>query len=737
MFRAKKFSIKFFLAFTLFVLVLAPLNTVAANNSLFPTYSEPEEIGFPLTGGTTIYDGAVGIEDGNYVMYTTSKGIPAQFSVIDLETKETLRTLLMDGAHDSWHHEVAPDGTVYVAGGPYLWGYSPETKEITALAQIPESSLWALAVDEDSNAYIGTYPSGKVFKFEKATGQLHDYGKMIGKISQEYVRSMDYHDGFIYAGTAHDKLMKLNVETGEKVDIAEELNESGFVYDLNVVDDRYIFARYSVSKKMYIYDIEQEKWLDIVLTNVTGLHVTDSLEGNVYFVADGKLKYVNLDTLQVHDTKMTYGSGLRGADWVEIEGDPRLPGKSLATITFSGDVVFFNIETETVLSYSKMVPPTANVTNKFFAYSEDKIYMSGMTGAVGAVFNPQTNEIKNITLGQADVMHEMDGKMYFGLYPEGSVQVIDPEVAPYQAPTKLFVIGEEQERLHSMTSGDGMLFVGSIPTYGKLGGALTVYDGETHKVYRDIVQDQSVNDIIYKERKVYGSTSITGGLGSTPTAEEAKIFVFDVETETKTKEVTLDIDGLDKPTHIGQLKFGFYDDYIWGASSGFIFALNPETLEVVKSVNLDPNAAMGAWNNVHLEWSEDGLLYANAGNKLYVIDPITLAFKHITNTITFTLGKDGNIYFAPIENRTKLSKIEVTNDLHDFELNTVDTKVEAMNANNLLENSQYQQAANQIKQARHFEQKGELDKTKRHLDILKEHIQNWDIDQKLKDYLLR
>ncbi|WP_077617530.1 FIMAH domain-containing protein [Bacillus sinesaloumensis] len=728
-------SVKIFLSLTIFVLLIAPLNQVKANEILFPTYSEPEEIGFPLTGGTTIYDGAVGIEDGNEVMYTTSKGIPAQFSVIDLETKETLRTLFMDGANDSWHHEVAPDGTVYVAAGKHIWGYSPQTKEITALAEIPEASLWALAVDEESNAFIGTYPSGKVFKYEKATGQLHDYGKMIGEISQEYVRSMDYHDGYIYAGTAHDKLMKLNVETGEKIDIAEELNESGFVYDLNVVDDRYIFARYSVSKKMYIYDIEQEKWLDVILTNVTGLHVTDSLDGNVYFVADGKLKYVNLETLQVNDTPMTYGSGLRGADWVEIEGDDRLPGKSLATITFSGDVVFFNIETNTVVNYPKMVPPTANVTNKFFTYSEDKIYMSGMTGAVGAVFNPLTNEIVTLNLGQADVMHEMDGKMYFGVYPEGSVQVIDPEVDPYQAPSKLFVIGDEQERLHSMASGDGKLFVGSIPTYGKLGGALTVYDGESHKVFRNIVQDQSVNDIVYKDGKVYGSTSITGGLGSTPTAEEAKLFVFDVETETKTKEVSLQIDGLDKPTHIGQLKFGLHDGYIWGASSGFIFALDPETLDVVKSVNIDPNAAMGAWNNVHLEWSEDGFLYANAGSKLFVVDPISLESQYITNTITFTLGKDGNIYYAPYENRTKLLKITVTNQ-NASELDTLEAKIEAVHGNKLLENSQYKQASNQIKQARHFEQKGEPEKVKRHLEILKEHILRWDIDQELKDYLL-
>ncbi|WP_096272023.1 FIMAH domain-containing protein [Paucisalibacillus globulus] len=734
--RNKSFFVKVFMIVTMLALVSTPFGQASAENNSFPTYSDPVELGFPLSGGTAIYDGAAGFEDGHDVLYTTTKGIPAQFSVIDLDTGETLRTLMMEGAHDSWHHEVAPDGTVYVTGGSFIWGYSPETKEIQALAEIPEASLWALAVDEESNAYIGTYPSGKVFKYEKATGELHDYGQMIGDQAQEYVRSMDYHDSYIYAGTAHDKLIRLDLETGEKVDIAEELNESGFVYDLNVVDDRYVFARYSVSKKMYIYDIQEGVWLDVVLENVTGLHVADSLEGNVYFVADGILKYVNLETLEVHGTNMAYGSGLRGADWVEIEGDERLPGKSLATVTFGGEVTFFNIETETVLQYKDMVPPTANVTNKFFTYSEDKIYMSGMTGAVGAVFNPLTEEMTSITLGQADVMHEMDGKMYFGLYPSGSVAVSDPEVDPYAQPTELFVIGEEQERLHSMASGDGKLFIGSIPTYGKLGGALTVYDGETHKVFRHIVEDQSVNDIIYHNGLVYGATSITGGLGSTPTAEEAKLFVFDPETEEKTKEVTLSIDGLDKPAQIGQLKVGLNDDYIWGASKGFVFALDPDTLEVVKSVNIVPNPALGAWNNVHLEWSKDGFLYANAGSKLYVIDPVTLEFQYITDTMTFTLGENGHIYYAPIENRTKLLKIEVTPPATEETLDSLGSFIDSYYQEGELPHPTYKQLTNQLKQAKHFEQKGEPAKVERHLQKMVQHLERWNTDSDVKEILL-
>lgn len=654
----------FFLCLVLFMPYMPAANAEGSNSDPFPEFSPPIELGAPLNSSPTIYDGAAGKEDGVDVLYTTSKSVPAMFNVIDLDNNKLLRSLPLGGAADSWQHEVAPDGTVYIAAGKFLWGYSPVTKQVEALVQIPEASLWALAVDEKSNAYIGTYPSGKVFKYDKQTDVLRDYGKMIGEISQEYVRSMDYHEGFIYAGTAHKKIMKLNVETGEKVDIAGSLDESGFVYDLNVVDGKYLFARYSDSKKMYIYDLEQEKWADIVIPDVNGLHVADSLNNKVYLISGKKLKFVDLTTLEIGETNISYGSGLRGADWVEIEGDERLPGKSLATITFDGKVIFFNIETETMVQYPSVVPPTPNVTNKIMSYSDDSIYISGMTGATGAVLNPKTGEFSKMSLGQADTIHEMDGKVYFGVYPEGSVHVVDPAKNPTGPAEKLFVVGNEQDRLHSMAHGGGNLFIGSIPTYGKLGGALTVYNPgtKTHKVFRNIVPNQSIQGLAYKDGLVYGSTGIYGGLGSTPTEDEAKIFVWDPNTESVLKMASLKLEGLDKPEHIGELKVGPEDGLIWGASKGFVFALDPNSLDVVKSVEVDKVPEQGAWNAIHLEWSETGLLYANIGSKLYVVDPETLQHRFITNTVSYDIGEDGDIYFARLDNRTLVSKIEVIED---------------------------------------------------------------------------
>ena len=656
----KKSKMILHLLLAVFLLSLLPGKTSGAGKKdPFPEYAGPVELLQPLNSVPTIYDGAAGKEDGHDILYTTSKGVPAMFHVIDLDDYKLLRSFPLEGAADSWQHEVAPDGTVYIAAGKTLWGYSPETKKVTPLAAIPESSLWALAVDEESNAYIGTYPNGKVFQYQAKTGKLRDYGKMIGEIGQEYVRSMDYHQGYIYAGTAHKKIIKLNVETGEKTDIAEPLNEQGFVYDLDIADGRYLFARYSESKNMYIYDLQEEKWLDVKLENVSGLHVADSLDNKVYFVADGKLKYIDLLTFQIGETAIPYTSVLRGADWVEIENDPRLPGKSLVTISFDGKVNFFNVETESLVQYPSIVPPTANVINKIFAYSADKIYISGMTGATGALYNPKTNMASSFALGQADSIHSWNGRVYFGVYPDGSIQTLDPDAEPAGPVTKIFTLGNEQDRIHAMTDGGGKLFIGSIATYGRLGGALTVYDGQSYKVFRNVVENQSVIGLAYKDGKVYGSTTIYGGLGSTPAANEAKIFVWDPVREAKTQETGLQIDGLGKPEHIGELTVGPKDGYIWGASKGFVFALDPRTLKVVKSVEVVKNPAMGAWNSIHLEWSKSGFLYANIGNELYVIDPVTLKYKFIVITVSFTLGKDGDIYFSKGDNRTVLAKIRV------------------------------------------------------------------------------
>lgn len=633
-------------------------------------FGAPENLSAPIADTIGLFDGTAGKEDGHNVMYTTVKGIPQMFHVIDIDDYKLVRSIPLDDAGDVWSHRGAPDGTVYMAAGGQLWAYSPVTKQARKVFTFPgENVFWAIDIDPAGNVYIATGPGGKVLQYDPVTQQGRDYGRLMGLIGQEYARSIAYSNGYVYVGTSLAKIYKLNVDTGEKVEIGAPLNEAGYCYDIDVVDDKFVIARFDTSQKRYIYNIETGQWLDLVIENSSsGLHIAkQSLNGKVYFPADKKIRTFDVNTYAVEDSGMKFGTGFRGADWVEVD-DPDLPGKSIASMDFSGGVHFFNPQTTKVKSYPNLLPPSPSITHVIEKGTNGKIYISGMQASRAAEYDVYTGQTKLLSMGQAGTIVPYGGKMYFGSYPKALFRVYDPAVPPSTAnPKTLFNFGDDQDRPGQGVVGGNKIYVGSIPDYGQLGGAITVYDpaiadpAQSFKVYRNIVQDQSIISLAYKDGKIYGSTSINGGLSSQPTTEEAKLFVWDTGTAQKVTEFKLDIPGLNKPPAIGGLSIG-PDGLLWGGVNGYIFAIDPGNLKVIKSKNVFPqDGSWGQWGSYKTEWSADGLLYAVLGRRLAVIDPITLESRYFGDSEAFALGEDGNLYYSPSGNRTLMHKITVRN----------------------------------------------------------------------------
>ena len=129
-------------------------------------------------------------------MYATSKGKPGFLNVIDLEEYKLLRTVSLGPSESSWAHTVAPNGTLYVAAegsGARLWEYSPVTHQAVQVAQFEGQSVSnSITTDEQGRVYVGTYPGGKVWQYDPETKQVRDYGRVIGALDQEYVRSIAY-----------------------------------------------------------------------------------------------------------------------------------------------------------------------------------------------------------------------------------------------------------------------------------------------------------------------------------------------------------------------------------------------------------------------------------------------------------------------------------------------------------------------------------------------------------------
>ncbi|WP_169082983.1 PQQ-binding-like beta-propeller repeat protein [Paenibacillus sp. PL91] len=637
------------------------------------TYGSPEELLIPNNYTVAVFNGTVGQEEGRNVLYATSKGKPGHLNVIDLEDYKLLRSIPIAPSESSWAHTVAPDGTLFLAadgGGARLWSYSPVTHVPTQVAQFDGQSVPnSITTDEKGRVYVGTYPGGKVYQYDPATNQTRDYGRVIGLLDQEYVRSIAYQGGNIYAGTAHKQIVRVNLETGEKTDIAAALSvKEDTVYDLSTIDDRYLFARYTdgsgIPGEAFIYDTQTEAWLDVVLENVTGLHATDSLNGKLYFMSDKKLKSFDLASHEVELTGMEYASGFRGADWAEFPNHPELPGKSLVTVRYDGGVTIMNIETKQVHLLPPIIPGLPGVVNRLQSVSETQLITTG-SQARSSLVNLSNNTTKPFSIGQADSVYAVGTKVYMGVYPEGGLYEYDLSAEPGPTnPKRLAILGNNQERLVNITGGLGKIYISTISGYGTLGGSLTVYDPATGEidVHRHVVENQSVLSTTFHNNKLYGSTTIRGGLGSEPSEEEAKIFVWDAVAEQKIAEFPLRIPGLEKPIFIGDLSVG-PDGLIWGASYEYIFALDPDTYEVVKSKKIYPKLNFSQWAHHPLRWSEDGLLYVLFNNKLTVIDPETLEFRTLADTSRFDLGMDGNLYFTDQATNTILYRMKVDGEV--------------------------------------------------------------------------
>lgn len=637
-----------------FLISLSFIQAQEAQAYIDKSFSDPIDLGTPIEN-VALFDGSFGVEGGRDVVYTTAAGDPAIFQVADLKSRELLRSFELEGSESSWAHVTLPDGSVYIGGNGSLYKYSPETHEVENLGGIGESVVYGLSYDEQGRVYFGSYPNAKAGRYDPATGEMKDYGTM--SPGQSYSRATAYLDGYLYVGIGiQGSLVKLDVETGVKETI--ELPTYGGAVDLAQVYQLDAAGQYIVAglgdgnRALLFYDTKTQQWSDIYYLNNKGIRLAHGLpdSNKAYFVQNNHLMELDVATLSATDTGVVYGTYIRNAAWVQAPDQES--GLSLATISWGGGVAFMNLETGTVQTYDYPFEGSPIPIQTLEKGPDGKLYMSGYPGGRGAIYDPQTGSFENFGLGQSEGMVGLGDKMYFGNYSGAHILELDID-EPIQAgtnPKEIFSI-PKQDRPFKMIAGEGKLFIGTIPDYGELGGSLTVYDPQSvsgPEIYEDVVHHQSIVGLAYRDGKLYGSTTIHGGLGISPTEAAAKMFVWDVATGTKLKDWTPELPGVSNPALIGSIDFG-PDGLLWAVADGTVFAVDPDTTEIVKSKTIYPGVSnYSRWRPMQLRWSDDGLLYTTLSGKVTVIDPETLEHATLSTpgTQLMTLGDDGHLYLA-------------------------------------------------------------------------------------------
>ncbi|WP_053600652.1 FIMAH domain-containing protein [Bacillus sp. FJAT-18017] len=619
-------------------------------------FKEVQNLGTPATGAV-VTDAIFGKENGRDVVYTTANG--GLFNVIDVKNNKVLFNEQLGKVSQVWTHIIAPDGTVYIAGlaeknAGELWSYSPQTKSVKNLG-IPDPShqFWSSTTDNQGNVYIGTYKEkeGKIFKYDVNQQKFVDLGKVdvIGDAS--YVRSLTYHDGYLYAGLGvTGSVYRINTETLEKENITKNapdilgktLEEMQFAYDMEVAGN-YLFVRFSGVSAILIYDLTTQEWTDKVIGGIKGDGSEDDYgafgysqlavnDGKTYVINERHILEVDVTTLETRETGIRYPAGWRGSAFVEFGEDST--DSRLVTVKRSGEIMTVDLDAKKIIDLPLAMNGNLPLALHSLGLGPDgNLYMTTYPGGPkGARYNTKTGEITTYSQGQAEGMAAGNGSdMYFGIYSGASIQKMNTDTLKTETLFNLYDV-YEQDRPYIMKFENEKLLIGTIPYYQKLGGTLTIYDPITgeRETHRNIVQDQSIVGLAYKDGKIYGSTTIRGGLDIEPTAKKAKMFVWDVEGQKKITEFELDFPELDTPPMISGLTFD-EDGLLWGAVDGILFAMNPDTYEIVKSKNLYPNIKnRGMWRPVHILFGEDGLLYTDIGGKLAVVDPKSENLKHVS-----------------------------------------------------------------------------------------------------------
>ena len=616
------------------------------------------DLGTPIKT-VKVLNAVYGVEDGLPVIYTSVTGDPtgngAIFYVIDLSDMKVLRSFPMKGSLDAWTHALAPDGTVYIGALHQLFQYSPKTKQFRCVSPrvLGEHSIWALTTDEQGNVFGGTYPSGKVFKYDPVEDSFTDYGTVAE--GQKYVRSITVYNGYVYAGTGtQGRIVMLHPESGEVTAIpmpaVPDLSEIEFVYGITRLE-HYLFLYFrSHRNELFIYDLDQETWVDGRYDQFFCCHIPPAMNGNAYFTLADEVVEFNLETLTPRPTGIKHPNISHGG-WIELEGDQDFPGKTLVTMQYNGTIKLINPVTKQVRSIPPVMEGEPNMINTMEKGPDGRLYMAASMGTKGGEYDLASGTLRSFPIGQADAIGFFRDTVIFGVYPHCNIYRWNRNEAD-SVPKKWFDV-EGQSRIMTIAAGDNELYIGTVPEYGKHGGALIVCNPEVEdpssiRVYRNVVENHSFSSLTYRDGKLYGSTSVYGGLGCDPVEKDAKVFIFDPAEGRVIHEQVPSIPGLrTQMSVIGALSFG-PDGLLWAVSAGAVFAMEPNTLEIVKSKVIYPDAEiLNHWDPMPIRWTKDGMMYATPGRILTSIDPLTLEHESLgVETLNVALDDEERVHYT-------------------------------------------------------------------------------------------
>lgn len=482
----------------------------------------------------------------------------------------------------AWAFIVGPDKKIYLGTWESGWllRFDPKQpgKGIENLGKPAESEtyLWQFAIGKDGKIYSCTYPNAKLVSFDPATGKSEDLGRM--HPTEMYARSIAAGaDGLIYVaiGTQLGDIVAYDPKTHEHHSVLPESVREKPQPDTGAV---------SLGADGNVYGFFRNKTLR--LENGKATLVEAAVSPAPVKLRDGRI-------LAARD---------RGTFTLQ---DPKTGKKVERKFKYAGagDLIFVVGNGPGDCIYGSTAMPM-----EIFRYdpkARSSEHLGGMPG------------------GEVYSLLEREGKLYLCYYGGAIMNLYDPAKPFWKFgtgadcnPVSFGGVGDGHLRPRAMIYGpDGMMYVGSEPPYGQLGGAMAVWDPRQNKTienYRNLVTNQSIVSLSWdpKSGLIFGGSGNWGGGGSQPVEKEALFFAFDPIKKQKVFEAAL------LPGARSYPATATAEGKIFTTAGDKILVFDPATMKLEKTIPLP-----GSQVEISLGRHTSGKLIGLAGGNIYVLDP--------------------------------------------------------------------------------------------------------------------
>lgn len=576
--------------------------------------------------------------DGQPRLYWVSSGNQAILTITHARTGEQIKRFPLPNAGGAWAVDALPNGDVYIGsyGSGRLFRYVLATDSVEDLGQmIPgETFIWSLTHDENGVVFGGTGQNGgHIFSYDPATGVKRDYGPFGNPDVPVLVRAVAAGGGKIYLGTSPSpSLHTIDIATGERTQLP--LPDTGGQLAVNDLDLRggLLFVRVSTSgspQPLHVYDIAAGSYIETI-PGVHGLRMSKvAPDGRtVYFVKDRTLHSYDLQTRTWQATGLTGISDVRAFGFLDLQ-HPDWPGQTLIGSDYLGGYFLYSpADGRSVRMSADVAGAPANLRSMTEG-PDGRIYFSSYLGGDLAAYDPATDTMTRIAeTPQAESLASHDGAVWMGTYPRAEILRYDP-TQPVKAGVnpsiELSLYDQGQSRPWALESAGKYLAIGTVPHNGATGGALAILDTTTGEHWIEkVAGGQSVVGLAYRDGVLYGTTSAYGGSGAPrPSETEGVLFAYDIEK----RAMLWQIEPHQGERAFGEIAFDKEGD-LWIASPTMVFEVDPDTRSVVSS------RSYGAypWESVEYVWVASNLwvdpyddqVYVSTQGAIWRVNPATM-----------------------------------------------------------------------------------------------------------------